>query len=84
VTGTSVLAFKYRDGIIMAADMLGKKSLIINLCSLINHACIGSYGSLARFRDIKRLYPVGESTIVGASGDLSDYQYIQHLLDSLM
>ncbi|CEG77891.1 Putative Proteasome subunit beta type [Rhizopus microsporus] len=66
ITGTSVLAFKYRDGIMMAADMLG------------------SYGSLARFRDIKRLYPVGESTIVGASGDISDYQYIQHLLDSLM
>ncbi|KAI8363951.1 nucleophile aminohydrolase [Blakeslea trispora] len=66
VTGTSVLAFKYRDGIMMAADMLG------------------SYGSLARFRDIKRLCPVGESTIVGASGDISDYQYIQHLLESLM
>ncbi|CAO3656803.1 unnamed protein product [Mucor hiemalis] len=60
VTGTSVLAFKYKDGIMMAADMLG------------------SYGSLARFRDIKRLYPVGESTIVGCSGDISDYQYIQH------
>lgn len=25
VTGTSVLAFKYRDGIMMAADMLGKE-----------------------------------------------------------
>jgi 20S proteasome subunit beta 7 len=49
---------------------------------LINE--IGSYGSLARFRDIKRLYPVGEKTIVGSSGDISDYQYIQHLLDSLM
>jgi len=46
--------------------------------------CTGSYGSLARFRDVKRLCPVGESTIVGASGDISDYQYIQHLLDSLM
>ncbi|KAI9331773.1 nucleophile aminohydrolase [Pilaira anomala] len=66
VTGTSILAFKYRDGIMMAADMLG------------------SYGSLSRFRDIKRLTPVGNSTVVGASGDISDYQYIQHLLDSLM
>jgi 20S proteasome alpha/beta subunit len=25
ITGTSVLAFKYRDGVMMAADMLGKK-----------------------------------------------------------
>ncbi|KAL1933771.1 hypothetical protein VTP01DRAFT_7861 [Rhizomucor pusillus] len=66
VTGTSVIALKYRDGIMMAADMLG------------------SYGSLARFRDIERLYPVGDFTVVGASGDLSDYQYIQHILDTLM
>ncbi|KAI8146014.1 nucleophile aminohydrolase [Fennellomyces sp. T-0311] len=66
VTGTSVIALKYRDGIMMAADMLG------------------SYGSLARFRDIERLMPVGESTVVGASGDISDQQYIHHLLESLM
>ncbi|CDH51800.1 proteasome endopeptidase complex beta subunit [Lichtheimia corymbifera JMRC:FSU:9682] len=66
VTGTSVIALKYRDGVMMAADMLG------------------SYGSLARFRDIERLYPVGDYTIVGCSGDISDYQYIQHLLDTLM
>ncbi|KAI7861638.1 nucleophile aminohydrolase [Spinellus fusiger] len=66
VTGTSVIAFKYKDGIMMAADNLG------------------SYGSLARFRDIERLHPVGDHTVVGVSGDLSDYQYIQHLLDSLM
>ncbi|KAI7853509.1 nucleophile aminohydrolase [Circinella umbellata] len=66
VTGTSVIALKYRDGIMMAADMLG------------------SYGSLARFRDIERLMPVGEHTVVGASGDLSDQQYISHVLESLM
>jgi 20S proteasome alpha/beta subunit len=28
VTGTSIIAFKYRDGIMMAADMLGKKKTI--------------------------------------------------------
>lgn len=67
----------------MAADMLGKNKFELLFYVYLN-LCIGSYGSLARFRDIKRLYPVGESTIVGASGDLSDYQYIQHLLDSLM
>ncbi|ORX42518.1 proteasome endopeptidase complex, beta subunit [Hesseltinella vesiculosa] len=66
ITGTSIIAFKYKDGIMMASDMLG------------------SYGSLARFRDIERLHPVGTHTIVGASGDVSDYQYLQHILDSLM
>mmetsp|Transcript_32846 Transcript_32846/g.27771 ORF Transcript_32846/g.27771 Transcript_32846/m.27771 type:complete len:277 (+) Transcript_32846:1-831(+) len=37
---------------------------------------LGSYGSLARFRDVRRMQKVGENTIVGASGDLSDYQKI--------
>ncbi|KZT01641.1 proteasome endopeptidase complex beta subunit [Laetiporus sulphureus 93-53] len=66
VTGTSVLAIRYKDGIMMAADNLA------------------SYGSLARFRNIQRLHPVGSSTVVGASGDMSDFQYIQHTLDELM
>ncbi|KAH9959314.1 proteasome endopeptidase complex beta subunit [Russula dissimulans] len=66
VTGTSVLAIKYKDGIMMAADNLA------------------SYGSLARFRGVERLHPVGDYTVVGASGDMSDFQYLQQLLDSLV
>ncbi|RDB25836.1 putative proteasome subunit beta type-7 [Hypsizygus marmoreus] len=66
VTGTSVLALKYKDGIMMAADNLA------------------SYGSLARFKDVKRLQTVGEHTVIGAGGDMSDFQYIQTVLDELM
>jgi len=66
VTGTSVLAIRYKDGIMMAADNLA------------------SYGSLARFKDIQRLHPVGEFTLIGAGGDMSDFQYLQHILDNLM
>lgn len=66
VTGTSVLAIKYKDGVMLAADMLA------------------SYGSLARFKNIRRLVPVGEHTVIGAGGDLSDFQYIQKLLEARM
>lgn len=66
VTGTSVIAIKYKDGIMMAAD------------------CLASYGSLARFRDVQRIIGVGNNTIIGASGDVSDFQYTTHLLDQLM
>jgi len=66
VTGTSVLALRYKDGIMMAADNLA------------------SYGSLARFKDIQRLHPVGQNTVIGAGGDMSDFQYIQAILDELM
>ncbi|KAF9458084.1 proteasome endopeptidase complex beta subunit [Collybia nuda] len=66
VTGTSVLAIKYKDGIMMAADNLA------------------SYGSLARFKDVQRLHPVGNHTVIGAGGDMSDFQHIQTVLDELM
>ncbi|KAI9458983.1 proteasome endopeptidase complex beta subunit [Boletus coccyginus] len=65
VTGTSVLAIKFKDGIMMAADNLA------------------SYGSLARFKDVQRLQAVGDYTVIGASGDMSDFQYIQRLLDDI-
>lgn len=66
VTGTSVLAIKYKDGIMMTTD------------------CLASYGSLARFRNVERMIKVGNSTVIGASGDYSDFQYITHLMNKLM
>ncbi|KAK6457918.1 B-type subunit of proteasome [Scheffersomyces xylosifermentans] len=65
ITGTSVIALKFKDGIIMAADNLG------------------SYGSLLRFNNIERLIKVGSETIVGVSGDISDLQQIERILDEL-
>lgn len=66
VTGTSVLAIRYKDGVMMAAD------------------CLASYGSLARFKDVQRLHQVGDFTVIGAGGDMSDFQELQHTLDSLV
>jgi len=66
ITGTSVLAIKYKDGVMMAADNLA------------------SFGSQARFKDVSRLYPVGAHTLIGAGGDMSDFQYIQRTLDELI
>eukprot|EP00960_Hanusia_phi_P038807 753612-Hanusia_phi.AAC.2 len=43
----------------------------------------GSYGSLARYRTVKRLEKVGDFTIVGASGDLSDFQKISSMLKEM-
>lgn len=41
---------------------------------------LGSYGSLARFRDISRLMKVNDSTLVGGFGDFADFQHIMKLL----
>jgi 20S proteasome subunit beta 7 len=45
---------------------------------------LGSYGSLAKFRDERRLADVGEHTIIGGSGDLADYDAILHMLEDLV
>merc|ERR1711939_1267470 len=45
---------------------------------------LGSYGSMARFKDIDRLKQFGGNTVVGAGGDLSDFQYIDDLLSELI
>lgn len=65
VTGTSVLAIKYKDGVVLAADNLA------------------SYGSLARFTDVKRLKQFNRKAVVGFGGDVSDMQYLDRLLKSL-
>ncbi|KAI5466682.1 nucleophile aminohydrolase [Mariannaea sp. PMI_226] len=64
VTGTSVVAIKFKDGVVIAADNLA------------------SYGSLARFTDVKRLRTFADSSVLGFSGDISDMQYLnRHLTD---
>jgi len=65
VTGTSVVALKFKDGVVIAADNLA------------------SYGSLARFTDVKRLRTFADSSVVGFGGDISDMQYLDRLLNSL-
>lgn len=65
VTGTSVLAIKYKDGIMMAADTLG------------------AYGATKRYKSISRIVPAAPTTLVGAGGEISDFQYISKLLTEL-
>ncbi|TKA69229.1 hypothetical protein B0A49_06517, partial [Cryomyces minteri] len=65
VTGTSVIAVKFKDGVVIAADNLA------------------SYGSLARFTDVKRLRRFNDQVVVGFGGDVSDMQYLDRLLNSL-
>ncbi|EDV26137.1 uncharacterized protein TRIADDRAFT_23895 [Trichoplax adhaerens] len=42
---------------------------------------LGSYGSLARFRDISRLLKVNEKVAIGASGDYADFQFIRDIIN---
>ncbi|KAH8163520.1 hypothetical protein CIB48_g4717 [Xylaria polymorpha] len=44
---------------------------------------LASYGSLARFTDVKRLRTFAESSVVGFGGDVSDMQYLDRHLTEL-
>ncbi|NWS35618.1 PSB4 protein, partial [Polioptila caerulea] len=44
----------------------------------------GSYGSLARFRGVSRLLRVNDATVLGASGDLADFQHLRQLLEQMV
>ncbi|XP_015593734.1 proteasome subunit beta type-4 [Cephus cinctus] len=62
-TGTSVLGLHYKDGVVIAADVLG------------------SYGSLAKYRNCERLMKVNDNIILGAGGDFADFQYIKNIIE---
>ncbi|OMJ88799.1 hypothetical protein SteCoe_9184 [Stentor coeruleus] len=62
LTGSSVIAVKYSDGILMCTDTLA------------------SYGSMAMFKEIPRMAAIGKSTLIGASGEYSDFQEIIRIL----
>lgn len=44
---------------------------------------LASYGSLARYKDVRRLLKVNDNTMIGASGEMSDFQSIQEMLQTM-
>jgi len=65
VTGTSGLAVKYADGVMLIADTLG------------------SYGTMAMFKQIERIRKINDTTLLAAGGEYSDLQEIVKLLYQL-
>jgi len=44
---------------------------------------LASYGSLAMFKDVVRISKVGSYTLVGGSGEMSDYAYVMDLVEGI-
>ncbi|XP_053687775.1 proteasome subunit beta type-4 [Sabethes cyaneus] len=40
-----------------------------------------SYGSMARFHDVDRVYKINDKTILGIGGDFADFQFIKRYID---
>lgn len=63
--------------IVTGGSVLGLKySEGVLLCS----DTLGSYGSMAMFKEIPRMAAIGDSTLIAASGEYSDFQEIVRLL----
>lgn len=45
---------------------------------------LGSYGSLARFRDCPRVLKVNDLILLGSGGDYADYQYLKDIIEQKM
>jgi len=45
---------------------------------------LASYGSLARYTDVKRIAPLGANKMIGASGEFSDFQFIQKFMAEIL
>jgi len=45
---------------------------------------LASYGTLARFRSVHRIKHIGKDTLVGASGEISDFQFLLTQLEELL
>lgn len=43
----------------------------------------GSYGSTKRYKAVERIFRVNKRCVVGASGEISDFQQLQKYLDEL-
>lgn len=64
--------------------MDGRGRCLIRRPRLPRRLCVaGAYGSTKRYKSFERLYKVNDCTVLGASGELSDYQYIKRLLEEL-
>lgn len=45
---------------------------------------LGSYGSMARFRNVSRIMKVNDNTIMSAAGDYADYQFLKSELEQMV
>ncbi|CAE8581051.1 unnamed protein product [Polarella glacialis] len=66
--------------IVTGATVIGIK---YNGGVLVAADTLASYGSEARYKDVCRMKKVGEYTLLGMSGELSDFQYLGDTLDEL-
>jgi len=65
--------------IVTSASTLG---LVYKNGVMLASDTLASYGSMARYKDVRRLMPLNDNILIGGSGEYSDFQYITEKLKS--
>ena len=68
----------YRSPVTTGTSVLG---LIFDGGVMLAGDMLGSYGSMAKFRSIERIIKVNNSTVLGATGDIADFQHLQSIIE---
>lgn len=71
----------YRSPITTATSIVALK---FDTGVIIAGDTLGSYGSLARFRNCTRVQKINDNIIIGAGGDYGDYQYLKTMIEQKM
>ena len=66
-----------RSPLVTGTSVLG---IVFNGGVMIAADMLGSYGSMAMMRNMPRVFKVNNSTIIGASGDLADFQFLHQII----
>lgn len=45
---------------------------------------VGSYGSMARFRNVSRMFKVTDNIALSAAGDIADFQFLKDIIEQKM
>jgi 20S proteasome subunit beta 7 len=43
---------------------------------------LGSYGSMAKLRNVQRIHKVNDSTVIGGHGDFADFQFLLDIIEA--
>jgi 20S proteasome alpha/beta subunit len=70
IVRTSFLAMKYYNAIVLAANNLGNLPCVLALSLWTDY--LASFQSPTRFKDLQRIFHLGENTLIAYSRDISD------------
>ncbi|XKL59151.1 hypothetical protein PGB90_000167 [Kerria lacca] len=81
ISESSDIIKHFHTPITTATSVLG---IAFNNGVIISADILGSYGSLARFKNFSRILQANKNTLLGVGGDIADFQYLKELIQGKM